>query len=1086
MTGLFYRLKRLLALKTKRSRISSARPRLRLAVEHLEDRCVLSTFTWIGAAGKADPFWTTPANWKSDDGNTSYPKPGDTAQFKSPDKFPVLNANVNLKSNVTVDKVLIDANYPGTITLANADQQPKSFDLTVRSTYTQLSGTIAGSGTLFIGAPLSDLNRPKATATIGGPVTLKGGANLGNLEVLEGGTLSITPGGSSRVVTFDRRVITVNKDANLVVKDATIALVNNAAIANSGAFKTSDVTFRGNSSSITNKTGGTFTVTDDTGPAAVTYVQAAFNNQGTVSIEGSSATLLLTGGGTSSGPYKQNAGTQLIFESFGSTKPPTKPATFTWAKDIKFTGSLDAAQLPASKIILNASITLARSVYIDKSRVDFTGGTITGTGASYKVFASDCVVNWSGGAISNAQLWNQAGTLNLSGSPTLEKGGNVSNFDKMNLKQGTLNLLDTAQLINLKQFDIQDDSGIKADPNDLKKGQVRATITNNQAGTITKSGGAKTSTIEVPTDTQGDIIIQSGTLEFKNLTQAQKTQLKNKTQEKNTGKLRIAGLFRLDGGILENVGAAALNGEVSGEVLNTGGEVDPGGASSPGILRIDGVNGNYTQNGTGVLNIDLAGPVPGTGYDQLSVSGALRLGGSLKVNVLPGFAGDSFAIIDNAGKHPVLGTFAGLPEGASLTLGGRTFHITYQGNDGYDVVLHVVGATKPTTTKLASSLNPSEFGQPVTFTAVVTGAAPGAGTPTGTVIFEDGNAPLGTGTLKTVAGSNQATFTTSSLSVGSHAITAVYAGQGNFGASSSAPLFQVVNPASTTTQISSNGPTTYGQHSLVTVTVAAGSLTPTGDVSLSVDGGTPMTHALGSNGRYTFDVGVLGAGQHSLAASFAAQGNFAASSNTGTLSVNKAATQIGLTVTPNPIVYGQTLYFSFGLEVNPPGAGSPTGTVTVSDSFHGVSTVLFSQTLGVSGGGQFTPLMVGTHELTITYHGDNNFLSSTSSPDTLVVHQASTITTLTSSSRTIAYGRALTLYINVAIALPGGGHPTGTVRVEDTFNGTTTTLTSGQLGGSLPSFAPLVVGTHYLRVIYSGDNNCLGSISAELTEIVTL
>jgi hypothetical protein len=68
----------------------------------------------------------------------------------------------------------------------------------------------------------------------------------------------------------------------------------------------------------------------------------------------------------------------------------------------------------------------------------------------------------------------------------------------------------------------------------------------------------------------------------------------------------------------------------------------------------------------------------------------------------------------------------------------------------------------------------------VTFTATVTAVAPGAGTRTGTVTFKDGATVMGTGTLNA---SGQATYTTSSLTVGSHVITAVYGGDGNFNGS---------------------------------------------------------------------------------------------------------------------------------------------------------------------------------------------------------------------------------------------------------------------------------------------------------------
>jgi subtilase family serine protease len=98
-----------------------------------------------------------------------------------------------------------------------------------------------------------------------------------------------------------------------------------------------------------------------------------------------------------------------------------------------------------------------------------------------------------------------------------------------------------------------------------------------------------------------------------------------------------------------------------------------------------------------------------------------------------------------------------------------------------------------TSTTLISSQNPQAFGSAVTFTATVT--TTGTNTPTGTVTFNDGTTALGTGTLGAgpgVVGSQQATFSTSTLSSGSHSITAVYAGDANNAGSTSAILTQTI------------------------------------------------------------------------------------------------------------------------------------------------------------------------------------------------------------------------------------------------------------------------------------------------------
>src|ERR1051326_5929589 len=156
--------------------------------------------------------------------------------------------------------------------------------------------------------------------------------------------------------------------------------------------------------------------------------------------------------------------------------------------------------------------------------------------------------------------------------------------------------------------------------------------------------------------------------------------------------------------------------------------------------------------------------------------------------------------------------------------------------------LFETGSQQPTTTTIISNINPSSYGQSVTFTATV---APlnGGDTPNGTVSFLDGTASLGNSTLV----NGQAVFITASLGVGSHSITAVYGGSIAFAASTSAVLTQVVNngldPAITSANTTAF---TVGTAGLFTITTT-GAPTP----SISESGTLPGGVSFVDNGNGT-------------------------------------------------------------------------------------------------------------------------------------------------------------------------------------------------------------------------------------------
>lgn len=233
----------------------------------------------------------------------------------------------------------------------------------------------------------------------------------------------------------------------------------------------------------------------------------------------------------------------------------------------------------------------------------------------------------------------------------------------------------------------------------------------------------------------------------------------------------------------------------------------------------------------------------------------------------------SYRAYGNNNTHTYNGdinTGSGFPAGVLDALRLNSDHLPIVVD--YDIVTPTVASS----TALVSGTNPSVFGQSVTFTATVTG---GSGTPTGTVTFFDGPTQIGTGTLN---GSGVAIFSTSSLSVAAHNITATYGGNATYDPSTSAVVSQTVNRANTTLAlVSSVNPSAPGQSVTFTATIAAdapGAGTPTGTVTF-FDGVTQIGTGSLSSGTATFSTSTLTSGTHVITAQYAQTTSFNASTS---------------------------------------------------------------------------------------------------------------------------------------------------------------------------------------------------------------
>ena len=219
-----------------------------------------------------------------------------------------------------------------------------------------------------------------------------------------------------------------------------------------------------------------------------------------------------------------------------------------------------------------------------------------------------------------------------------------------------------------------------------------------------------------------------------------------------------------------------------------------------------------------------------------------------------------------------------------------------------------------TTATLTSTLTPSVFGQSVTITSTVAEKAPAISTPTGSVSFYDGSTLLGSGTLA----NGIATFSISSLAVGSHSLTADYGGDALDNPSTSAIYSQAVNQDAVNVSINTGpSPAAYGTAISLTAMVASaspGAGTPTGSVSFYDTIGNSAPALLGttriSAGGATFTSSVLDVGSHSISATYSGDSNFSGGTSSAANQVitGTAPTVSSVVINPGQGTFGTSSY----------------------------------------------------------------------------------------------------------------------------------------------------------------------------------
>jgi hypothetical protein len=407
-----------------------------------------------------------------------------------------------------------------------------------------------------------------------------------------------------------------------------------------------------------------------------------------------------------------------------------------------------------------------------------------------------------------------------------------------------------------------------------------------------------------------------------------------------------------------------------------------------------------------------------------------------------------------------------------------------------------------TSTGLSASASATAYGQPVTFTAVVTNLDKGNPV-TGSVTFFDGTRALGSA----VVSGGQAVFTTSTLAVGAaHSVTATYNGSSVLAKSTSAAVGVTVSQAGTTTTESLNptGPVTYGTPVTFTLSVSNNDspAVPTGGaVTIYLDYGTASQRSIGGaalvNGSATFTTkpNTIPGGSHTVTAVYAGTANFAGSSSASAgLTVNPAGTTTTDSFSPtSPVAYGTPVTFTLSVSNNDTSL-PPTGAVTVYLDYGTTAQRSIGAALLVNGSATLTtkPTVIpaGTHTVIAVYAGSASFAASSSASAGLTVNPAATAATLVSSTGSTEYGTPVMFTATVSNSdsgvVPAGGAVTfyldyGTAGQKSLgaaglVNGTASFTTK-------PSALP--GGSHTVTAVYAGTASFQAATSNAVSQSVS-
>ncbi len=682
--------------------LREARHVRRLRLETLEQRLLLSQFRCISPGGGR---WDNPDIWGVYYGDRGDGVPGGNDE---------VHIGVREFAAGQLDEVYVKTGFPGAADSVfiswNSMGSPSQGELTIQSgTSLQANwigvggthnGTLNVSGSLVVGElVLSGFAGPAATANL-----LPGGTlNVGSIYGLDGTEVFNFSGGTIR--NLSGQDSTINNTIGLIhilgtashdfYADASGSINLKAHMDGSGPIHkrgpgTLNVYSSGNNgfTGSTSIDSGTLRLAG-TGGSLSNYTDLTVNANTTFDLNGISDTIdglagagsVTLGGGTLTVGYDGGTRTFSGVISEAGNLIKRGSGTFTLGGINTYGGtttvnggtlSLSASErLPnTTDLTVNSAATFdlnGKSETIDGlagvGSVTLGGGTLT-VGANSDSSTFSGVISEAGNLVKSG-----AGTLVLSnsntyGGTTTVLGGKLSLFGSDRLSDATDLAINTGAYFDLAGYSEVIDGLSGAGSVILGNGTLTVGGNSGPGATSTFAGVISGETGSLVKSGLGNLVLGGGN------TYGGTTSVS-------------AGTLQVDGSIASPLPLTVYDGAtLSGTGSVTAVNVLAGGTISPGPGRQVLDTGNLVLVAGSTFEVELNGTVPGSGHDQLKVTGTVDLGDAILSPSL-GFAAtgnETFLIIDNDSSDAVTGTFAGLPELSPVILGGRVFRITYHHN----------------------------------------------------------------------------------------------------------------------------------------------------------------------------------------------------------------------------------------------------------------------------------------------------------------------------------------------------------------------------------------------------------------------